>query len=416
MALQISKYSLGIGDRFAHEGEAQLAAFVAAKKMGIEVAPVWNKSNREHMLIGTQPASVKAEAEAAVKALGWTLPFHVDADHIGLKTVDNFIAHSDFFTIDVADFIGQPASPESVEAFVKKYRSMVGTLNIPGIAEPITVTEDRIRGIAQKFLLAVQDAGKIYRHIEAAKGKGNFIPEVSMDETDTPQKPVDMLFILAALADEGVPLQTVAPKFSGRFNKGVDYVGDVAQFEKEFNDDLAVVAFAIKRFGLPANLKLSVHSGSDKFSIYPAINRAIKRTGAGLHVKTAGTNWLEEVIGLAEAGGDGLAIANEIYSSCFNRIDELTKPYATVIDVNRAALPKPEVVKLWSGSKFAATLRHDQKCADFNPSFRQLVHVSFKAAAEAGTKFTDQLKKNRAIIAKGVTDNLLTKHILPIFG
>ena len=416
MALQISKYSLGIGDRFAHEGEAQLAAFVAAKKKGIEVVPVWNKSNREHMLIGTQPATVRAEAESAVKALGWTLPFHVDADHIGLKTVDIFVAHSDFFTIDVADFIGQPASPESVESFVEKHRGMAGTLNIPGIAEPITVTEVQIRSIAQKFLLAVQDAGKIYRHIEAAKGKGNFIPEVSMDETDLPQKPVDMLFILAALADEGVPVQTIAPKFSGRFNKGVDYVGDVAQFEKEFNDDLAVVAFAIKKFGLSANLKLSVHSGSDKFSIYPAINRAIKRTGAGLHVKTAGTNWLEEMIGLAESGGDGLAMANEIYSSCFNRIDELTKPYATVIDVDRAKLPKPEVVKSWSGAKFAAALRHDQKCADFNPSFRQLVHVSFKAAAEAGTKFTDQLKKNRAIIAKGVTDNLLTKHILPIFG
>lgn len=237
-----------------------------------------------------------------------------------------------------------------------------------------------------------------------------------MDETDTPQKPVDMLFILAALADEGVPVQTIAPKFSGRFNKGVDYVGDVAQFEKEFNDDLAVVAFAIKKFGLPANLKLSVHSGSDKFSIYPPINRAIKRTGAGLHVKTAGTNWLEEMTGLAEAGGEGLALANEIYASCFTRIDELTKPYATVIDVDRSKLPTPEIVRSWSGAKFAATLRHDQKCPDFNPSFRQLVHVSFKAAAEAGTKFTDQLKKNRAIIAKGVTDNLLNKHLLPIFG
>lgn len=416
MALQISRFSLGIGDRFAHEGEAQLAAFVAAKAKGVEVVPVWNKSNREHMLIGTQPASVRAEAAAAVKALGWALPYHVDADHIGLKTVDHFIAHSDFFTIDVADFIGQAATPESVDAFVAKHRGLAGTLAIPGIAEPVTVTEDRIRGIAQKFLLAVQDAGKIYRHIEAAKGRGNFIPEVSMDETDTPQKPVDLLFILAAIADEGIPVQTIAPKFSGRFNKGVDYVGDVAQFEKEFNDDLAVVAYAIRQFGLPANLKLSVHSGSDKFSIYPAINRAIKRTGAGLHVKTAGTNWLEEVIGLAESGGDGLAMANEIYASCFHRIDELTKPYATVIDVDRSKLPAPDVVKSWSGAKFAAALRHDPRCADFNPSFRQLVHVSFKAAAEAGTKFTDQLKQNRAVIARGVTGNLLEKHLLPLFG
>jgi putative heme-binding domain-containing protein len=125
-----------------------------------------------------------------------------------------------------------------------------------------------------------------------------------MDETDSPQTPAELLIILAALSDQHVPIQTIAPKFTGRFNKGVDYVGDVAQFEKEFNDDLAVIAHAIKHFGLPETLKLSVHSGSDKFSIYPAIRRALQRSGAGLHVKTAGTNWLEELIGLAEAGGD----------------------------------------------------------------------------------------------------------------
>ena len=92
-----------------------------------------------------------------------------------------------------------------------------------------------------------------------------------------------------------------APKFTGRFNKGVDYVGDLVQFEREFNDDLCVIAHAVKQYGLPANLKLSVHSGSDKFSLYPAIRRALAKHGAGVHVKTAGTTWLEEVIGLAEA-------------------------------------------------------------------------------------------------------------------
>ena len=105
-----------------------------------------------------------------------------------------------------------------------------------------------------------------------------------MDETDAPQSPLEMFFILAAIAQEGVPIQTIAPKFTGRFNKGVDYVGDVDQFEKEFNDALAAIAFAIAEFGLPETLKLSVHSGSDKFSIYPAIKRALKRTGAGLHL------------------------------------------------------------------------------------------------------------------------------------
>ena len=98
--------------------------------------------------------------------------------------------------------------------------------------------------------------------------------------------------LLAALADEKVRAQTIAPKFTGRFNKGVDYVGDLAQFEREFSDDLAVIAHAVARYGLPANLKLSVHSGSDKFSLYPIIRRALARTGAGVHLKTAGTTWL----------------------------------------------------------------------------------------------------------------------------
>ena len=172
--------------------------------------------------------------------------------------------------------------------------------------------------IAGKYLRAVQEAGQIYRHIAAAKGEVQFITEVSMDETDSPQTPPELLVILAALADEKIPIQTIAPKFTGRFNKGVDYVGDLVQFEKEFQQDLAVIAFAVRKFQLPANLKLSVHSGSDKFSIYAPIRRAARpRSSAGLHIKTAGTTWLEEIIGLAEADGDGLALAKEIYAKAF---------------------------------------------------------------------------------------------------
>jgi hypothetical protein len=93
--------------------------------------------------------------------------------------------------------------------------------------------------VAAKYLLAAQEAGKIYRHIAKRKGgEEAFIAEVSMDETDAPQTPPELLIILAALADEGVRAQTIAPKFTGRFNKGVDYQGDLAQFEQEFNDDL----------------------------------------------------------------------------------------------------------------------------------------------------------------------------------
>jgi hypothetical protein len=109
---------MGIGDRFAHQGKAQLAAFVKAKSLGVEVAPVWNKSNREHLIVHSQPPSVRVEADAAVKALGWQGPYFVDADHIGLKTVDAFVATADFFTLDVADYIAKPAADADVKAFV----------------------------------------------------------------------------------------------------------------------------------------------------------------------------------------------------------------------------------------------------------------------------------------------------------
>ena len=271
--LALSKYSLGVGDRFAHQAKAQLRACLMAAERGAEVVPVWNKSHREHTTIGSEPGSVRTAADAAVRELGWNQPYHVDADHIRLETVDGFLASSDFYTIDVADAIGRPAAADAVKAFADRHPDLVGRLQIPGIEAPFQTTRADVERIAGKYLLAVQEAGRIYRHIASAKGEGRFITEVSMDETDSPQTPPELLVILAAIADEKIPIQTIAPKFTGRFNKGVDYVGNLAQFEKEFHEDLAVIAFAVRQFGLPANLKLSVHSGSDKFSIYAPIRR-----------------------------------------------------------------------------------------------------------------------------------------------
>ena len=236
-----------------------------------------------------------------------------------------------------------------------------------------------------------------------------------MDETDSPQTPHELLIILAALADEQIPLQTIAPKFTGRFNKGVDYVGDLKQFEKEFNEDLAVIAFAIRQYGLPPSLKLSVHSGSDKFSIYEPMRRALKRFNAGVHIKTAGTTWLEELIGLAEAGGDGLDIAREIYAYAINHVDEFCAPYATVIDIDKQKLPSAAAVNAWSSAQFVAALRHDQKNPGYNPSFRQLLHVSYKVAANMGDRYYAALKKHEAVIARNVTENLLERHMKPLF-
>ena len=412
----LEKFSFGVGDRFAHQARAQLRAFQMLAERGVAVVPVWNKSNREHSFIGSEPQSVFDAGQAAVQALGWQQGWHVDADHIRLETVERFLPCSDFFTIDVADSIGKPPGAEAVAAFVGRHPELSGTVTIPGIAQPFQITAQEVARVAGKYLLAVADAGKIYRHIATQRGgEDKFIAEVSMDETDAPQTPPELLIILAALADEGVKVQTIAPKFTGRFNKGVDYVGDLAQFEKEFNDDLAVIAFAVARYGLPTNLKLSVHSGSDKFSLYPIIRRALARTGAGLHIKTAGTTWLEELIGLAEAGGAGLALAKEIYAYALAHVEELCGPYASVIDIDRAKLPSADVVANWSGAQYANALRHIPGHAEFNMHFRQLLHVSFKLAAQQGAKYLDLLKANEAIVARNVTENIFDRHMLPLF-
>ena len=411
---RLEKISMGVGDRFGREGAAQLAAFTKAKAAGVEIAPVWNKSNREHQIIHTAPSSVRIEADAAVRAAGWQGTYHVDADHINLKNVDGFIETSDFFTLDVADFTGKPAETDAIKAFATRHAHLAGSLKIPSVTATYHITPHQIEKIAAKYLLAVQEAGKIYRHVAAQKGAENFITEVSMDETDAPQTPLEMLFILAAIADEKIPVQTIAPKFTGRFNKGVDYVGDIAQFEREFNDDLAVIEFAVRQFGLPDNLKLSVHSGSDKFSIYGPIHRALKRTGAGLHLKTAGTTWLEEVAGLALAGGNGLILAREIYGGALARFDEMCGPYATVIDIHRHKLPSVAEVNGWTGEQFTAALRHDQQNPSYNPNLRQLLHVGYKIAAEK-TAFIQALDENRTCIADLVTDNLFEKHMRPLF-
>ncbi len=414
--MELAKYSWGVGDRFGHQAEAQLQAIIMAGKRGVDIVPVWNKSNREHTFIHSEPVSVRESADKAVKALNWQGGYFCDADHINLTNVDRFIKPSDFFTIDVADYIGKQANAKDIDNFIDANKKYIGQLIIPGISEPFTIEEADVREIANKFLFAIQEASRIYQYIVKFKGEGNFVSEVSMDEVNDAQSPVEMFFILSAIAQYEIPVQTIAPKFTGRFNKGVDYAGDIKQFEREFEEDLLVIDYAVKEFGLPSNLKLSIHSGSDKFSIYPIMGRLIKKYDKGIHVKTAGTTWLEEVIGLAEAGGDGLDVAKRIYAEAYAHKSEMTVPYATVIDIDEANLPLPEEVNGWSSRKFADTLRHIQSHPDYNPDFRQLIHIAFKVAADMDDTYTGALERYADIVGQQVTENLYDRHIKLLFG
>ena len=325
-----------------------------------------------------------------------------------------FFPSSDFFTIDVADFIGKPVKGRSTASFLAAMTRYKGSLAIPGMQAPVQITDAVLLDFAQKYLYAISEAGNVYRYIAQRKGADRFITEISADEAQNPQTPVELLLILAAIGLEGIPVQTIAPKFTGAFLKGSDYVGDLQQFTREFCDDLAVIAFAVKHFNLPRNLKLSIHTGSDKFSLYPIMHRAIKSMDAGIHLKTAGTTWLEELAGLAASGGAGLAFAKEIYRESYQRCDDLCKPYLAVINIDKHKLPSPAQVASWSSEEFVLALHHDLPCKSYNPHLRQLLHVGFKVAAEMGTRFAEMVGECRSIIEENVTSNLYDKHIVPL--
>ena len=413
---RLGKYSIGTGDRFGRQGHAQLNAIIEAGKQGIEITPVWNKSNREHNIIGTKPEDVRKEADAVIRNAGFGRPYFVDADHINYDTVDRFIDSSDFFTIDVASYIGIKAGNDEIQTFLQESKKYTGTLKIPGIKKPFKVSTRLMTQIAEKYLFAAIKAWEIYRKIEKAKGKGNFITEVSMDEVPHPQSPVELFFILKMLGDESIPVQTIAPKFTGRFNKGVDYVGDPDNFKDEFEADLMVIDFAVHEFGLPGDLKVSIHSGSDKFRLYPTIGSLVNKYNKGFHLKTAGTTWLEEVIGLAESGGKALEFVKEIYYRSLEKSEELCAPYADVTDINISKLPSKTMVSGWDSKKFADSLRHIQDNPSYNSNMRQLVHVAYKMAAERIDEYSQLLTANEKNVSKCVFDNLYKRHICRIFN
>ena len=303
MTTTISKYSVGIGDRFGLEGAAQLRAFQAARDGGVTITPVWNKSNREHSLIGTRPEDVRAEAAAAVKSSQWAGPYFVDADHIGLATVDKFLAASDFFTIDVADLIGKSASDSSIAKYTADMQRFSGAL-------PFRVSPNR--WLSCRRLSADRSEIPFCRrrggpglppHCRKGGKNGHFRHRGVVRRSQQPADPGRGLWVLAALA-RGEGVRWPPWPRAGEFLKGIDYVGDVKQFHPRIRGVLSLSwRSPSKPFGLPASLKLSVHSGSDKFSLYPIIRRAIHKADAGIHLKTAGTIGWKRVIGLAAARG-----------------------------------------------------------------------------------------------------------------
>src|SRR5262249_47302257 len=153
----------------------------------------------------------------------------------------------------------------------------------------------------------------------------------------------------------------------------------------------------------------------DKFSIYAPMRRTLVSTGAGIHIKTAGTTWLEELIGLAESGGRGLDLAKQVYAEAYEHRCELCEPYASVIDIDESRLPVPDAVRAWSAEHYTSALRHDRSNRCFNPDVRQLLHVGYKVAAKMGQRYLTMLEECEQSIARNVTANLFERHLRPLF-
>ncbi len=413
--MKLEKYSIGTGDRFGCQGKAQLKAVIKAQKDGLNLAIVWNKSHREHSITKTNPSDVLYEAQNAVEELKWKGNYYIDADHINLSNVDSYIDTCNFFTLDVAEFMGKKDSAANINKFIAKYKKYTESSFFPDSKELLIVNKIQLKNIAEKYLFAIKEASRIYHKIREKKEDEHFLVEISMDESKEPQTPTEVFFILAAIVNEGIPINTFAPKFCGKFYKAIDYKGNIAQFTKEFENLNLIIQLAKQQFSLPDDLKLSIHSGSDKFSIYKSVNEIIKKYDIGIHLKTSGTTWLAELNGLAASGYDGLEIIKEIYNKAYYRFDELCAPYKSVVNIDQEKLPSPKIVNNWTADQYTRALNHDESCIDYNPHFRQLLHVSYKIAAGMNSQYIEALKKYEEFITPKVIENLYERHIKKLF-
>ena len=277
--------SFGFGDRLGLATPGHIAAV-----RGTKFAPIFaQQSVRENLRTGRSPRQVLEDARRAVEAAGWHAPWGADADH--LKSVDDlppFIeAGYTFFTVDPGEYVDNAADTYLLAKLQEKTRiadmdRLSACYLHPDGKQPWGEFD------LESLLRAEVKYGRAIRHAAGmnhrlCQMKETFDFELSVDETDAPTTPLEHFFIASELTQIGVHFTSLAPRFIGRFEKGVDYLGDLAGLEVELARHAAVMA----HFG---TYKLSLHSGSDKFSVYPLIAQL---WGERLHVKTAGTSYLE---------------------------------------------------------------------------------------------------------------------------
>ena len=367
------KKSFGFGDSLGLATPGHVAAV-----KGTGFASIFaQQSVREMERTQRTPQEVLGAAQNALAKLGWIQPWGADADHH--KTPEDVRKTAEagftFFTIDPSAFVNNAADRMSQsELEVEVARMEADGVFAKGWSKEylgrrfevsdglmLTFTAEPLDRAAVKYGRAIAHTASLSGHIASACAGRPFEIEVSVDETDSVTSPLDHLFCGLELKRRQVPnVVSLAPRFVGDFEKGIDYRGDLKQFEAQLREHVAVAKFC-------GPYKISVHSGSDKFSIYPIVGRVC---GELLHVKTAGTSYLEALRVVARTAP---ALFAEIVEFCRGQFENDRKSYHLSTTLAQAnALPR------YSGPK-DETLFLDEIAG------RQLLHVTFGSVLTQGT-------------------------------
>jgi hypothetical protein len=374
--------SFGFGDRLGLATPGHIAS-----ARGTKLAPIFaQQSVRENMRTGRTPQQVMDDAKRAVDAAHWDLPWGADADH--LKTLDDippFVeAGYTFFTVDPGEYVDNSADSDSLEILERKTASLnwdeLSALYLHKNDEQTwgRFEASSLMRAAVKYEKAIQHATIMFQRLSQMKDQFDF--EVSVDETDSPTKPLEHFFIANELTRREVKFTSLAPRFIGRFEKGVDYIGDLDALDAEMAQHAAVTS----HFG---TYKLSLHSGSDKFSVYPLV---AKHWGQRIHVKTAGTSYLEALRVLAKNEPELFLKIYLLGRECYE-MDKRT--YHVSAELNQ--LPHTDDLP--------------SLLDDFHA--REVLHVTFGSAlARFGSELKEALAKNEAAYHEGLRLHL-AKHL-----
>ncbi|HEX9189273.1 MAG TPA: tagaturonate epimerase family protein, partial [Vicinamibacteria bacterium] len=382
-----TKTSAGLGDRLGLATPGHVRAVRAVGGFAA-IAPIFpQQSIREMTRTGRTPLEVMDDATWGMLAEGWRDGTGADADH--LKTtadVDACLAVGfSMFTIDPSEHVDSSADAADLPTL----RAKVSVLPWPDLSDTEESLRKRFLGqsfavehlkvafdeavllrAAAKYGKAVAHVARMSRHLLKAAGATPVELEVSVDETETPTSPAEHYWVASELKRLGVAWVSLAPRFVGRFEKGVDYIGDLAELEK----DVAAHAALARHFG---PYKLSLHSGSDKFSVYPIAARLAKGL---VHLKTAGTSYLEA---LRTAAAEDPAFFREVYAFARERYDTDKASYHVSAELAKA----PAAADVPEGD-LPSLLEHFHA--------REILHVTFgsvlkEVGPDGGLRFKDRL-------------------------